>query len=129
MESLRVLVVEDNAIIGMLLAEMLTAMGHRVCGVEATEAGAIEAAARWRPDLMLVDAELQEGNGMQAIQSILTAGPMPHVFMSGTVTAARRQDTTVLQKPFGEKELVRAIERVTQAKTDSVSSHPGEQRS
>jgi CheY-like chemotaxis protein len=39
MKALRVLVVEDNAIIGMLLAEMLAEMGHDVCGLETTEAG------------------------------------------------------------------------------------------
>ncbi|MBW4024019.1 MAG: response regulator [Proteobacteria bacterium] len=111
MERLRVLVVEDNAIIGMLLADMLIAMGHRVCGVEVTEAGAIEAASRWRPDLMIVDAELEEGDGFEAIRSILIFGPMPHVFMSGTVGGIGSRDSPVLQKPFGEKELVRAIEQ------------------
>jgi CheY-like chemotaxis protein len=116
MERLRVLVVEDNAIIGMLLAEMLTAMGHLVCGVEATEAGAIEAAARWHPDLMIVDAELREGNGLLAMKSILSSGPMPHVIMSGAVTGTGILDGPVLQKPFGEKDLVRAMERATQAK-------------
>jgi CheY-like chemotaxis protein len=119
MERLRVLVVEDNAIIGMLLAEMLTAMGHLVCGVEATEAGAIEAAAHWRPDLMIVDAELREGNGFAAVRSILTSGPMLHVFISGTVTGIGDLDAPVIQKPFGEKELVRAIERVTRARNDA----------
>jgi CheY-like chemotaxis protein len=123
MHRLRVLVVEDNAIIGSLLAEMLTAMGHLVCGVEATEAGAIEAAARWRPDLMIVDAELREGNGFEAIKSILISGPMPHVFMSGTATGIGGLDGPVIQKPFGEKELVRAIERVTQ-QTDDPSLLP-----
>jgi CheY-like chemotaxis protein len=38
MKALRVLVVEDNAIIGMLLGEMLAEMGHDVCGIETTEA-------------------------------------------------------------------------------------------
>jgi hypothetical protein len=41
---------------------------------------------------------------------------MPHVIMSGTVTDTGILDRPVLQKPFGEKELVRAMERVTQAK-------------
>jgi len=44
MRALRVLVVEDNAIIGMLLAEVLAGMGHDVCAIEATEADAVTAA-------------------------------------------------------------------------------------
>ena len=49
MAALRVLVVEDDAIIGALLAEMLEGMGHDVCAVEATEADAVTAAARCGP--------------------------------------------------------------------------------
>jgi hypothetical protein len=60
---------------------------------------------------------LQEGNGAQAIKAILSSGPMPHVFMSGAITKIGGSDGTVLQKPFGERELVRAIERLTQAKS------------
>ena len=50
----RVLVVEDDAMIGVLLGEMLEGMGYDVCGIEATEADAVTAAARFRPDLMIV---------------------------------------------------------------------------
>jgi two-component system, response regulator PdtaR len=117
MERLRVLIVEDDAIIGMLLAEMLKAMGHLVCGVEATEAGAIEAAARWHPDLMIVDAELRDGNGFEAMKSVLTSGPMPHIFMSGTVTGTGNPYGPLLRKPFGEKDLMRAIESVPLARS------------
>ena len=49
MTALRVLVVEDDALIGALLAEMLAGMGHDVCGIEATEAAAVSAEARCRP--------------------------------------------------------------------------------
>ncbi len=58
MTALRVLVVEDEAIIAMLFADLLVAMGHEVCAIEATEAGAVAAAVRCRPDLMIVDAHL-----------------------------------------------------------------------
>jgi hypothetical protein len=44
--AMRVLVVEDDAIIGTLLADMRAAMGHDVFGIEATEADAVRAAAR-----------------------------------------------------------------------------------
>ena len=38
MKALRVMVVEDDGMIAMLLAEVLTGMGHDVCAIEATEA-------------------------------------------------------------------------------------------
>ena len=49
MKVLRILVVEDDALIGMLLAEVLVGMGHEVCAIEANEADAVAAAARCRP--------------------------------------------------------------------------------
>jgi CheY-like chemotaxis protein len=56
MKALRVLVVEDDVLIGMLFADALAAMGYDVCAIEATEADAVAAAARYKPDLMIVDA-------------------------------------------------------------------------
>ena len=112
MKALRVLVVEDNAIIGMLLGEMLADMGHDVCGIERTEADAVAAAVRCKPDLMIVDARLGDGSGVKAIRTILLSGPMPHLFISGTDVEANLPDTVVLQKPFHERQLVGAIERV-----------------
>jgi CheY-like chemotaxis protein len=119
-DGFRILIVEDDAIIGSLLAEMLTEMGHRVCGVETTEAGAVEAAAFWRPDLMIVDAELAEGSGFQAIKTILGQGRMPHIIMSGSVMGLAPDRGSVLRKPFGESELTEAIQRAT-GSTDAIA--------
>ena len=44
MPALRILLVEDEAIVAMLFADLLVAMGHEVCAIEATEAGAVTAA-------------------------------------------------------------------------------------
>jgi two-component system, response regulator PdtaR len=43
MKTIRILVVEDDPMLGDLLAEMLQTMGHEVCGVETTEADAVTA--------------------------------------------------------------------------------------
>ena len=48
MKALRILIVEDDALIGMLLAEMLEDMGHGLCAIEATEADAVTAVIRCR---------------------------------------------------------------------------------
>ena len=113
MTALRVLVVEDEAIIAMLFADVLVAMGHEVCAIEATEAGAVAAAVRCRPDLMIVDAHLRDGSGISAVAAILRAGFVPHVFVSGDPLRDQplARGAVVLQKPFRDSELVRAIER------------------
>jgi two-component system, response regulator PdtaR len=121
MKALRVLVVEDEILIGMLLADALGAMGYDVCAVEATEAGAVAAAARCNPDLMIVDARLRNGSGVSAVEEILRAGWVPHVFVSGETSSvhALRPGAIVMQKPFRETDLNRAIQRALNAPASS----------
>lgn len=113
MKALQILVVEDNSLIAMLLVETLAEMGHGVCAVEATQAGAVRAALRCRPDLMIVDAQLRKGNGVSAVDEILSAGFVPHLFVSGDIkkVLARRPEAVVIEKPFRESELDQAIRR------------------
>jgi CheY-like chemotaxis protein len=112
MRTLRVLVVDDDVMIGTLLAEMLTDMGH-VCSIESTEPGAVAAAARWRPQLMIVDVKLGVGSGVAAVEAITRdkRAAIPHVFISGDIISllAVRPGAVALQKPFREPELVLAM--------------------
>jgi two-component system, response regulator PdtaR len=112
MRALRVLVVEDDATIGTLLAEMLEAMGHDICAIEATEADAVAAAVQFRPNLMIVDVRLGDGSGLAAVEEILRTGPVPHLFVSGDTSRIRalRPGAVVIQKPFRESDLARAIQ-------------------
>ena len=114
MKALRVLVIEDDALIAMLLAEQLSDMGHDVCGTAATEDEAVLAAAHHRPDLMVVDAGLGRGSGVSAVEEICRAAPLPlpHVFISGDTERVRlrRPNAVVIGKPFRPAELARAIE-------------------
>ena len=107
----RILVVEDDAIIGLLLAETLASLGHDVCAVEATEASAVAAAALHRPDLMIVDVSLADGSGIAAMKQITRAAPVPHLFMSGHARQAAMPGAVLLTKPFREADLVQAIGR------------------
>ena len=112
MKALRVLVMEDDPLIGMLLAELLEEAGYDVCAIVATEAGAVAAALRCRPDLMIVDVGLGDGSGVSAVEKISRTLSIPHVFMSGERVQTPRPDAVFLQKPFSEPDLVRAIQRV-----------------
>ncbi len=111
MDGLSILVVEDEAIIGMLLSEVLAGMGHTVCAVAATEKKAVEAAALHLPDLLIVDAGLAAGDGLSAVDTILATRFVPHVFTTGNALKVRqlRPGAVVLEKPFHEANLADAI--------------------
>ena len=59
---LHIIIAEDDALIGMYLDDLLSGMGHTVCAVARTEAEAIAAATCRRPDLMIVDGNLEGGS-------------------------------------------------------------------
>lgn len=105
--------------LGMLLGEMLEDMGHDVCPLEGTRAGAVAAAARHSPDLMIVDVGLGDESGVAAMDDILRVRFVPHIFMSGNIKTveALRPNTPALQKPFDQAALERAVQRVIDAAT------------
>jgi two-component system, response regulator PdtaR len=117
MKALQILVVEDDSLIAMLLVDTLAEMGHGVCGVETTETGAVAAALRCRPDLIIVDAQLKEGNGVSAIDEILSTRFVAHLFVSGDIKKilAQKPGVVAIEKPFRESELDRAIQQALDA--------------
>jgi DNA-binding response OmpR family regulator len=126
MRALRVLLVEDEAMIAMLLAEVIVQMGHVVCAVAATEDDAIAAGARCQPDLIIVDEVLRKGSGVSAVREILRSGPVPHIFVSGESLNEQTlsPSAVVISKPFSISELVQAIQRALGV-TDASPANPG----
>ncbi len=111
MKSLRVLVVEDDPMIGPLLAEMLEDIGHVVVGVEVDVDAAVAAARRCHPDLMIVDIGLGEGSGAAAVREVLREGFVPHVFVTGDLIRdlSLGPDAVLIQKPYRGPDIVAAI--------------------
>ena len=112
-KTARILLVEDDELLGMILSETLDEMGYRVSAIAAGENEAVAAAARYRPDMMIVDVNLAEGSGVKAVERILLTGFVPHVFMSGDVSSLRllKPGAIILRKPFTNIDLDRAIHR------------------
>ena len=121
MKALRALVVENDPMIGELLAETLDGLGHTVCAIERNVADAVAAASHWRPDLMIVDVGLGEAGGIAAVKEILRSGFVPHVFVAGDSLRGvpLSAETILIQKPFRVSDLERAIERALSAATVS----------
>lgn len=111
---LRALIIEDEPVIGLLLRHLLEMMGHVTVGIEGTEAGAIAAAERLDPSLLLVDFRLRQGTGAGALRRILEARFVPHVLMGGDgLERATTPGCARIQKPFSDRDLERAIAQAT----------------
>ena len=119
MRALRVLVVEDEGMIALAIEDILTQMGHRVCGTAGTECDAVAAAHRLNPDLIIIDGRLRIGSGILAMQKILSHGFVPHIYISGDslVGVTLDKGAVALQKPFSELQLDDAIGRALAART------------
>lgn len=116
MPALRVLIIEDEAMIAMLCAEVLESLGHETCGIAATEAAAILAARDLKPDLVIADEHLEEGSGAGAMAIILAErqsrgeGKLAHIFIGGDRVSRNASALALrLQKPFTMAQLVAAI--------------------
>lgn len=126
-DKLRIVIVEDQGVIAMLLSEVLEQLGHIIVAVAATEEAAVEAAERFKPDLMIVDDGLGAGSGGAAVDIILRKRFVPHVFVSGDAAKVRTlsREAVVLEKPFSEFELVDAIGRALRAAASRLTTSSG----
>lgn len=111
MTPIRVLIIEDEAMIAMLYSEVLSELGHATCAITATEEEAVSAATTLKPDLMLVDMHLHEGSGTGAVTRILASTFIPHIFISGDAIRSQASFPRAiqLQKPFNEQQLAKAV--------------------
>ncbi len=98
MKKYRILLVEDEAIIGMDIKDNLIAIGYEVPAVVASGEDAIEMAPSIAPDLILMDIILAGGiDGIEAARAIRRTHDIPVVYLTGnadmaTVKRARETD-------------------------------------
>lgn len=111
---LKIVIVEDDALIAMFLEELLELEGHQVCATAASQDQAVAAALRYQPDLMIVDGSLGQDSGVAAMAQILAHGPMPHLYVTGDVRhiAELAPGAVILGKPFTLNSLVAGIAQV-----------------
>jgi CheY-like chemotaxis protein len=82
--KVRVLVVEDDALIAMDLSVSVSQLGGDVVDVAATAAEAMRLASELRPDVVLMDVRLRgEPDGVEAAQVIRARAATPIIFVTG----------------------------------------------
>ena len=114
---MKIVVAEDDELIGELLTEMLANMGHEVCAIASSEDATVEAARRFLPDLLIVDLQLSPGSGIEAMNLILRTKAVPHVLMSANIARIRelRPNAVMLEKPFTQASLALAMHRACES--------------
>lgn len=111
-QPLRILIAEDEAMIALFLADLLEGMGHEVVATVESAPKAVAAAATHHPDLIISDGNLREGSGVLAVEEILRARFVPHIFVTGDpYQLGAAPSAIIVQKPFTADSLIRAIDR------------------
>jgi len=112
--STSVLIIEDEPLISMQLEDLVTSLGHEICGTAATRTQAQQIVAESRPGLVLADIQLADGSsGLDAVDDILAIDSVPVIFITAyperLLTGDRPEPTYLVTKPFQEDTVRAAI--------------------
>jgi CheY-like chemotaxis protein len=107
----KVLVVEDEMMIAMLIEDMLDELGCKVVGPATNVPRALELIGKESIDVAVLDLNL-DGRDTYAIADALQGKNVPFIFATGYGSAGLRQEyghRPVLQKPFQARALETAL--------------------
>lgn len=107
----RVMIVEDDLLVAMLIEDILAEQGCHVIGPFGTLAGALQAAAETELDLAVLDMNLH-GERAYPVAELLADRRVPFLMVTGYGEDALpkdRPDWRAMAKPFRNEQLVRAL--------------------
>ena len=115
----RVLIVEDDMIISLVIENMVKELGHEVVGKATSGDDAIKLATEHSPDLVLMDIRLKgEMDGIQAVTEINERINTSVIYLTGNsdrVNYDRAKETDfidLITKPFTISDLTKSMELV-----------------
>jgi len=115
---MKVLIVEDDLLIGTYLQTLMAEFGHEVCATATSAGDAIRRAAASHPDVTLMDIRLSDGSsGIDAAREIHARYRLRCIFLSGNPDEATRaavaacEPIDFLAKPVMPFVLQRALEK------------------
>jgi DNA-directed RNA polymerase specialized sigma24 family protein/CheY-like chemotaxis protein len=100
-----VLIIEDEPVIAMDVAQIVRGLGHRIIGIASRASQAVAKAREAKPGLILADIQLADGSsGITAVQTILKGAEVPVVFVTAyperLLTGETLEPAFVVTKPF-----------------------------
>ena len=126
--ALRILVVEDEALIALELEFLLDDLGYVTVGVAASSAEAIALGRATAPDVALVDVHLVDGPTGVDVARALSADPRTTVVFM-TANAKRIPDDFagafgVIAKPYSERAVASTLDYVAGCRAGRVPAPP-----
>ena len=106
------LIVEDEALVAIVLRDVLSEAGYHVLDLTTRHAEALEVAKACNPDLALVNIRLAGRDDGIELAVQLKALDIPVVFISGQISRARSAATVAIAsmpKPYDADEMVVAV--------------------
>jgi CheY-like chemotaxis protein len=110
----RILVIEDEALVAMLIEDTLLDSGFTIIGPARSVAQALELLGREDPDAAVLDLNLGGENSV-AVADALAARSIPFVVATGYGAAglpAGHQHVPVLPKPYDPADLATILDRL-----------------
>ncbi len=109
-----VLLVEDESLVALVVADALETAGWRLCGTAATEADALRLAAESLPDYAVVDIRLGAGTDGLKVGRALTRRGVTVLYASAYGPGYRQEmedsgGRACLQKPFAAEDVPLAL--------------------
>jgi two-component system, response regulator PdtaR len=111
---MRILIVEDDEVVAMVLGDSLEDAGHHVMGPAATMAEALALCETQTPELALLDIDLRDGSsGVDVACALFGRWGVPSIFASGQMMEARRARDVALgyiRKPYELRTVLLSVE-------------------
>lgn len=115
--KIKVLIVEDNPLTSQDLSEIISEQGIEVTKIAKNKSEAIESILLDKPDILLVDINLKDGDdGVDLVQTLSKSTPFPVVYLTAnsdqqTVDRAlKTKPVSFLTKPYDDRDVIIAIE-------------------
>jgi len=124
---MRVIIAEDEAIIRMDLREMLEEEGHEIVGEARNGAEAISLAREQRPDVIFMDINMPDVDGIEAARVIGTERLAPVVMVTAFSQAGYVEEASqagamaYVVKPFARTDVLPAMQVAVSRYTEAVT--------
>src|SRR5690625_7137026 len=92
---IRVLVVDDSALMRQMISRFLTEAGMDVVGTARDGIDGLEKIARHKPDVITLDVEMPRMNGLDMLRQLMQDDPRHVVMVSSEIGRASCRDSEV----------------------------------